>query len=67
MVFMLTHVYVGLGATTKEVTAVSGKKSWVNPLVKLEGKMLYSKGRMGRAYGDNEWDALTSLKPAELD
>ena len=57
---------IGLGATSKEVTGPDGKKSWVNPLVKLGGKLLYSKGRMGRDYGDDEWDALSSLKPAEL-
>ncbi|KAJ4309786.1 hypothetical protein N0V94_008764 [Neodidymelliopsis sp. IMI 364377] len=57
---------VGLGATSKEVTGPDGKKSWVNPLVKLGGKLLYSKGRMGRAYGNDEWSTMASLQPAEL-
>ncbi|KAJ4341635.1 hypothetical protein N0V87_001650 [Didymella glomerata] len=51
---------VGLGATTKEVTGPDGKKSWVNPLVKLGGKISYSKGRMGREFGDNEWKESTA-------
>ncbi|KAF3004963.1 hypothetical protein E8E13_007953 [Curvularia kusanoi] len=53
---------VGLGATSKQVTGPDGKKSWVNPLVKIGGNLSHSKGRLGRAYGENEWDALDSLK-----
>jgi hypothetical protein len=54
---LLTLLDAGLGATTKEVTGPDGKKSWVSPLVKLGGKLMYSKGRMGRAFGDDEWSA----------
>lgn len=63
---VLIPVDAGLGATTKEVTGPDGQKSWVNPLVKLGGKLMYSKGRMGRAYGDDEWNALAALTPAEV-
>ena len=52
----------GLGATSKEVTGPDGEKSWVNPLVKIGGNLAHSKGRMGRAYADNEMEALESLK-----
>ncbi|KAF1928982.1 uncharacterized protein M421DRAFT_100706 [Didymella exigua CBS 183.55] len=58
---------VGLGATTKEVIGPDGKKSWVTPLVKLGGKLMYSKERMGRAYCDDEWNASAATMPAETD
>ncbi|KAF2161996.1 hypothetical protein M409DRAFT_69493 [Zasmidium cellare ATCC 36951] len=44
----------GLGATTKEVE-VEGKKVWMSPLVKGKGRLSYSKGRMGRPFGTDEW------------
>ncbi|OAK97757.1 hypothetical protein IQ06DRAFT_358038 [Phaeosphaeriaceae sp. SRC1lsM3a] len=50
----------GLGSASKEVTDVDGRKTWVNPLVKAKGKLAYSKGRMGRAFGDKEWEAHTA-------
>lgn len=28
---------------------------WINPLVKGKGKLTYSKGRMGRSFGSDEW------------
>lgn len=56
---LLIRLDTGLGATSKEITGPDGKKSWVNPLVKLGGKLSYSKGRMGRAFGDDEWTAST--------
>ena len=46
----------GLGATFTEAN-VKGEKKWMSPLVKGRGKLAYSKGRMGREYGDNEWTA----------
>lgn len=49
--------FAGLGATTKEVE-VGGKKVWMSPLVKGKGTLNYSKGRMGRAFGSKEWEAL---------
>ena len=58
---------VGLGSTSKEVTDEKGQKSWVSPLVKIKGSLLYSNGRMGRNVAENEWDSLTKLKPEELD
>ncbi|ORY10973.1 hypothetical protein BCR34DRAFT_336590 [Clohesyomyces aquaticus] len=51
----------GMGATTKEVKNADGTKSWVNPLVKVKGKLNYSKGRMGRAFGANEWDIMETM------
>ncbi|KAH7079884.1 hypothetical protein BKA63DRAFT_229909 [Paraphoma chrysanthemicola] len=53
----LNYQPTGLGATTKEVTRKDGRKEWVSPLVKAKGKLLYSKGRMGRDFGDKEWEA----------
>jgi hypothetical protein len=50
-------VTAGLGSTTQEVTNLDGKKEWVSPLVRANGKLAYSKGRMGRTYGDKEWEA----------
>lgn len=58
---------VGLGSVTKEVTDANGQKSWVNPLVKIKGNLLYSKGRMGRSVGEKEWESLAELKPSELE
>lgn len=55
----------GLGSTTKEVTGKDGRKEWVSPLVKAKGKLLYSKGRMGRAYGANEWEAYEEMVKLE--
>lgn len=52
---------VGLGSASKEVTDASGRKTWVNPLVKAKGKLLYSKGRMGRAFGDKEWEERAAI------
>jgi hypothetical protein len=49
-----------MASTSKEVVGKDGKSEWVNPLVKANGKLMYSKGRMGRAYGENEWVALKS-------
>jgi hypothetical protein len=62
---LLIHVNIGLGSTSKEVVGVDGKKEWVNPLVRGKGKLAYSKGRMGRAYGDKEWEAYGSTLGAE--
>jgi hypothetical protein len=56
---------VGIGATTKEVTGADGRKEWVNPLVRAKGKLAYSKGRMGRAYGDKEWEAFGATLGAD--
>ncbi|KAK4629526.1 Monooxygenase [Fulvia fulva] len=53
----LNYHPTGLGATTKEVE-VGGKKVWMSPLVKGKGTLNYSKGRMGRAFGSKEWEAL---------
>jgi hypothetical protein len=47
----------GLGQTTKAVVGSDGKKVWVSPLVRGKGKLAYSKGRMGRSFGDKEWEA----------
>jgi hypothetical protein len=58
---LLTSLESGLGTTTKEVTGPDGKIVWMSPLVKGKGKMTYSKGRMGRAYGDKEWEAYEAL------
>ncbi|KAK4499010.1 hypothetical protein PRZ48_009522 [Zasmidium cellare] len=41
----------GIGATTKEVEG----KGWVSPLVKGNGKLRHSKGRMGRDFAEDEW------------
>lgn len=57
---LLIIIDIGIGATSKEVLGPDGKKSWVNPLVQLGGKMSYSKGRMGREFGDNEWKESTA-------
>jgi hypothetical protein len=46
----------GLASTTKEVVQ-EGKSEWVSPLVRVKGKLNYSKGRMGREYGEKEWEA----------
>ena len=46
----------GMGATLKEAT-VDGKKVWMNPLVQAKGQLRYSKGRMGRPFGEKEWMA----------
>jgi len=62
--YPLTIVYVGLGSTTKEVTGPDGNKVWMSPLVKGRGKMAYSKGRMGRAYGEKEWEAYEEMLKA---
>jgi hypothetical protein len=51
------RVFVGMGTTTKEVVGAEGKKEWASPLVRAKGKLVYSKGRMGRAHGDKEWEA----------
>lgn len=61
---MLTLLAAGLGTTTKEVTGPNGEKVWMSPLVKGKGKMSYSKGRMGRAYGDDEWVAYEKMLSA---
>jgi hypothetical protein len=58
---LLTLPTTGLGTTTKEVTGPDGKKVWMSPLVRGKGKMSYSKGRMGRAYGDDEWVAYEKM------
>jgi hypothetical protein len=51
-------VSVGMGSTTKEfVGKDGGKNEWISPLVRANGKLAYSKGRMGRTYGDKEWEA----------
>jgi hypothetical protein len=55
----------GLGSSTKEVVDKDGKKVWVNPLVKASGKLAYSKGRMGRTYGDKEWEAFGATLEAD--
>jgi hypothetical protein len=55
----------GLGATSKEVTGLDGRREWVNPLVKAKGKLVYSKGRMGRAYGEKEWEAFGATLSSE--
>jgi hypothetical protein len=47
----------GMTATTKEVVK-DGKSEWVNPHVYVSGKLRYSKGRMGREYGEKEWEPL---------
>ncbi|KAF7198632.1 Monooxygenase [Pseudocercospora fuligena] len=54
----------GLGATTKQAT-VNGQQVWVNPLVRGKGKLVYSKGRMGRTIANNEWDAFEQRLDAE--
>ena len=46
----------GLGAARKEAT-VDGKQVWINPLVKGNGRLTYSKGRMGKPFGNGEWNA----------
>lgn len=56
----------GLGATSREVVGPDGKKSWVNPLVMAKGKLAHSKGRMGRAYSDNEEERLEQLKSVQV-
>lgn len=37
----------------------------MSPLVQGKGKMAYSKGRMGRAYGDKEWEAYGNVLAAQ--
>jgi hypothetical protein len=39
----------------------------MSPLVKGKGKMAYSKGRMGRAYGKKEWEAYGAVLAAEAE
>jgi hypothetical protein len=46
----------GLASTTKEVVT-EGKSEWASPLVRVKGKLNYSKGRMGKEYGEKEWEA----------
>ena len=45
----------GLGRTNKEVTVDGKTKVWMSPLVQGKGKLNYSKGRMGRPFGEKEW------------
>lgn len=54
----------GLGATRKEVD-LDGQKVWMNPLVQAKGKLRYSKGRMGRPFGDKEWTAFDDAMAKE--
>lgn len=61
---MLTGSIVGIGSTTKEVTRLDGKKVWMSPLVRGKGKLSYPKGRMGRAYGEDEWVAYEKMLAA---
>ncbi|KAF2032984.1 hypothetical protein EK21DRAFT_59592, partial [Setomelanomma holmii] len=61
----LNYHPTGMASTTKEVQGKDGRKEWVSPLVKAKGKLLYSKGRMGRTYGDNEWDAYEEMVKKE--
>ncbi|KAJ8110024.1 hypothetical protein OPT61_g7023 [Boeremia exigua] len=56
----INYAPVGLGATSKEVSGPDGKKSWVNPLVRAKGKLLHSKGRMGRISDDKEGEDLSA-------
>ena len=60
-VYMNYHP-TGMGATVKEAT-VDGKKVWLNPLVEAKGKLRYSKGRMGRPFGEKEWIAFDNTLP----
>lgn len=53
---------LGIGATSKQVTGLDGKKVWKNPLVRIGGNLSHSKGRLGRAYEEKEWEALDELK-----
>lgn len=54
----------GLGATSQEVN-IDGKQVWTSPLVECKGQLRYSKGRMGRPFGDKEWVALENTLTAE--
>ncbi|KAF2820609.1 hypothetical protein CC86DRAFT_374291 [Ophiobolus disseminans] len=63
----LNYHPTGLGSTTKEVTGLDGKRAWMSPLVKGKGKMAYSKGRMGRTYGEKEWVAYEDVLAKETD
>ena len=56
----------GLGAASKEVELEKGGKVWMNPLVQGRGQLNYSRGRMGLALKDNEWNAFEeTLGPEE--
>ena len=50
----------GIGATTREAE-IDGKKVWMNPLVHAKGPLRYSKGRMGRPFGEKEWVAFENM------
>lgn len=39
----------------------------MNPLVKMKGPLMYSKGRMGRQFGDHEWDAFAATAPPGME
>lgn len=53
----LNYHPTGLGATFTEAN-VEGEKVWMSPLVEGKGKMMYSKGRMGKAFSEkSEWTA----------
>ena len=55
----------GLSAATIE-TERDGKKVWVNPLVKGNGRLTYSKGRMGKVFSpETEWKAYDDALTAE--
>lgn len=51
----------GLAATTKEVVDENGQKSWMSPLYKARGKMMYGRGRMGRDV-DDKWETMETVK-----
>ena len=58
----------GLGATSIEVPSVEkdGKSSWYSPLVQGKGPLRYSKGRMGRTFGEKqEWPEFEKLSAGE--
>jgi hypothetical protein len=56
----------GLGATSMPVELEDGKKVWVNPLIEGKGRLSYSKGRMGKAFGrKDKWVAYE--KTLEID
>ncbi|PPJ59509.1 hypothetical protein CBER1_09995 [Cercospora berteroae] len=63
----LNYQPTGLGSTSKEVTRPDGKKVWMNPLVKMKGQLMYSKGRMGRRFGEHEWDAFAATAPPGME
>lgn len=59
----------GLAATFKQTTIDDGQggkqKVWSSPLVEGKGQLRYSKGRMGKGFGETEWPAYEKTESVE--